>query len=196
MATTSFEVEVKIAIKDPKKIEGVLIEMGSVKTNRETQVDTYFNHPCRSFETTDEALRLRTREKIAISNQAGNIPATKIELTYKGPKLDTTTKTRLELSVGIRDTESIRAILIQLGFQEVATIVKDRIFFALEGMIASIDHVDKVGSFLEVETVVDSEDRIPSAREEILSFVEKIGLRRTDSIRESYLELFLRKLHS
>ncbi len=196
MSISSFEVEVKIAIKDPKEIEKNLIEIGGVRTNRETQTDIYFNHPCKSFEDTDEALRLRNREKIPISNQAGNLPATKIELTYKGPKLDTTTKTRFELSVGIRDIESMRAILTHLGFQEVATIVKDRTFFLIEDKIISIDNVSHVGVFLEVEAVVSSQDLIPTTRESILSFIERIGLKRKDSIRESYLELFLRKQHS
>ena len=196
MNVSSFEVEVKVAIKDPKDIEQKLMELGAVRTNRETQTDIYFNHPCKSFQDTDEALRLRNREKISISNQAGNVPATKLELTYKGPKLDATTKTRFELSVGVRDAESIRAILLHLGFQEVATIVKDRTFYIIEDKVISIDNVHQVGVFLEVEKVVLSEDMISSTREKILTFLENIGLRRQDSIRESYLELFLRKQHT
>ena len=94
------------------------------------------------------------------------------------------------------DIESMRAILIHLGFHEVATIVKERIFFTLDDKVVSIDYVEYVGTFLEVETVVSSEDRIPESRESILRFIEAIGLRREDSIRESYLELFMRKQYS
>ncbi len=193
MSKASFEVEVKFAIKNPKSIEAKLSQIGAVKTNTETQIDTYFNHPCRSFEYTDEALRLRSREQTVITSPTKDIPPAKVELTYKGPKLDVSTKTRFEMSAGFENLEAMQAILKRLGFREVATIEKQRVFFSFEGKTVSIDYVQNVGTFLEVETVVDSEDMIPESREAILTFVESIGLRREDSIRESYLELFLRK---
>lgn len=196
MSLTSFEVEIKIAIRDPEELERKLIDIGAVRTNQERQTDIYFNHPCRSFELTDEALRLREREMIQVSMQSTAIPTAICELTYKGPKLDGMTKTRLELSAEIQDTKSLHSILTQLGYQEVATITKERIFFGIEDIIVSIDHVQHVGTFLEVEKVVSSADLIPETREGVLSFLERLGLKREDSIRESYLELFLRKQHT
>ena len=48
------------------------------------QVDTYFSHPARDFAATDEALRIRSIDQENF-------------VTYKGPKLDATTKTRREI---------------------------------------------------------------------------------------------------
>ena len=195
MNAMSYEVEVKIPIPDEKSIESVLLKLGAKKTNIETQTDVYFDHPCRSFEETDEALRIRSRGKITKFEESPSISDQKTEMTYKGPKLDSTTKTRLEISLGIADIASAKTILDQLGFRNVATIRKQRSFFLLEDTVISIDSVEHVGLFLELERVVESEELIHSARELIFGQLEKLGLDSKDSIRESYLELFLRKEH-
>ena len=195
MNAISYEVEMKIPIPDEESIESVLLKLGAKKTNIETQTDVYFDHPCRSFEQTDEALRIRSRGKITKYEESPSIPDQKTEMTYKGPKLDSTTKTRLEISLGIADIASAKTILDQLGFRNVATIRKQRSFFLLEDTVISIDSVEHVGLFLELERVVESEELIPSARELIFGQLEKLGLDSKDSIRESYLELFLRKEH-
>ena len=195
MNAISYEVEMKIPIPDEESIESVLLKLGAKKTNIETQTDVYFDHPCRSFEQTDEALRIRSRGKITKYEESPSIPDQKTEMTYKGPKLDSTTKTRLEISLGIADIASAKTILVQLGFRNVATIRKQRSFFLLEDTVISIDSVEHVGLFLELERVVESEEQIPSARELIFDQLEKLGLDSKDSIRESYLELFLRKEH-
>ena len=135
MNAMSYEVEVKIPIPDEKSIESVLLKLGAKKTNIETQTDVYFDHPCRSFEETDEALRIRSRGKITKFEESPSISDQKTEMTYKGPKLDSTTKTRLEISLGIADIASAKTILDQLGFRNVATIRKQRSFFLLEDTI-------------------------------------------------------------
>jgi adenylate cyclase class 2 len=195
MTIPSFEVEVKIAIRNPKKISQKLSQLCAVRTNTETQVDTYFNHPCRNFESTDEALRLRAREEVSVHKTSEHIPTTQLELTYKGPKIDKTTKTRYEMSVSVDDFEAAKSILLQLGFEEVATVKKKREFFSVDNMVVSIDLVEHVGVFLEVEQIVSAEEEIPASRERIMQLLESLGLDRNDSIRESYLELFLRKEH-
>ncbi|MHA1905969.1 MAG: class IV adenylate cyclase [Candidatus Thorarchaeota archaeon] len=195
MNTSSYEVEVKLPIFNQESIESALLELGSKKTNTEIQTDVYFNHPSRSFEHTDEALRIRSRSEITELEESSSIPSQKTEMTYKGPKIDTTTKTRLELSLGISDVAIAETILEQLGFQNVATLKKRRSFYLLGDTVVSIDDVEHVGLFIELERVVESEDLIPSAREVIFEQIEKLGLNPKDSIRESYLELYLRKEH-
>ncbi|MHA2425218.1 MAG: class IV adenylate cyclase [Candidatus Thorarchaeota archaeon] len=196
MNASSYEVEVKIPISDKATIESILLSLGAKKTNTEIQTDVYFNHPSRSFEYTDEALRIRSRESTDDSEQNASIPTQKREMTYKGPKVDTTTKTRLELSLGISDEGDAEAILEQLGFRKVASVKKHRSFFLLNDTVISIDDVEHVGLFLELELVVESEEMIASAREVIFKQIEKLGLKSKDSIRESYLELLLRKEYS
>ena len=54
------------------------------------QIDCYYAHPVRDFAASDEALRLR---QVGENNY----------ITYKGPKLDTTTKTRREIEISLPD---------------------------------------------------------------------------------------------
>jgi adenylate cyclase class 2 len=191
MATT-YEVEVKIPLADEKSIERVILEAGGRRLNSEIQTDTYFDHPCRSFSLTDEAVRLRSRASLDdISPDLPRIP--QIELTYKGPKVDKTTKTRQEYTSGVSDIEMVTVILDRIGFKQVATIKKRRVFFDIDGTTASIDDIEGLGLFLELERIADSEDSMRSERTRILSLVERLGLDPQEMVRESYLELYLAK---
>ncbi|PKP56980.1 MAG: class IV adenylate cyclase, partial [Candidatus Altiarchaeales archaeon HGW-Altiarchaeales-1] len=53
------EVEVKAKINDLEKFEKRLNEINAKFLKKEIQEDIYFNHPCRDFAKTDEALRIR-----------------------------------------------------------------------------------------------------------------------------------------
>ncbi|MFW9953772.1 MAG: class IV adenylate cyclase [Candidatus Thorarchaeota archaeon] len=190
-----YEVEVKIPLVNVKNIETALLKLGATKTNTETHVDVYFNHPSRNFGETDEALRIRNRSNIVVYTDSSSNLGSISEITYKGPKVDKTTKTRIEIAFGIDSYESASSLLTYLGFQEAATVTKNRTFFQFGNITLSIDDVESVGTFLELEQIVTSKDLIPAAREAIFALLEDLGLRRKDSIRESYLELILRKKH-
>ena len=75
------------------RVERILLERGATLSKDCDQVDEYFNHPCRDFAVTDEALRLR-------KDPDG-------KMTYKGPKLDRTTKTREEIEMDIDDLDKM-----------------------------------------------------------------------------------------
>ena len=77
----SIEVEEKFPVADLAQIEAKLAQMGVVAGESRIEIDLYFAHPARDFSATDEALRIR---------RIGSTGC----LTYKGPKIDTTTKTR------------------------------------------------------------------------------------------------------
>jgi adenylate cyclase class 2 len=147
------------------------------------QADQYFAHPSRDFATTDEALRIRT---------AGG----KKFVTYKGPKLDSATKTRreLELPLGAADADGSRfAELLQaLGFRPVATVRKRRRKFHIEHdgqtVEGALDDVDGVGTFAELELQVAG-DEFEVARRTILSLAQELELGPAE--RRSYLEMLL-----
>ena len=81
-----YEVEQKFPVADMRAIREGLAALGAEVAAPQEEVDLYFAHPVRDFAATDEALRLR---------QKG--PQNRI--TYKGPKIDTTTKTRREIEL-------------------------------------------------------------------------------------------------
>ena len=170
MTGTTYEVEIKLPVKDRSKLLRKLDEIGVRWTDKEKQVDTYFQHPMRSFEATDEALRLRQRTLMP-SNQGAHegLVTLESELTYKGPKIDPTTKTRVEYSTGILDFEKARAIFLSLGFSDVATVTKERTYCEYDQITLSIDDVEGLGTFTELELVVEGEGAVEAARSQILT---------------------------
>jgi adenylate cyclase class 2 len=180
-----YEVEVKFPLEDPEPICGDLEKLGIKWLGIREEVDLYFQHPSRDFSQTDEALRIRHSGGRAF-------------LTYKGPKLDPTTKTRDEIELPLDpDPTSLanwRRLLERLGFRPVAEVSKRRRRGILEWghyqVEVSMDEVEELGWFLELEVVVEP-DEFPLARDQVLALTQELGL--GPSERRSYLELLLLK---
>ena len=85
-----YEVEQKYPLADVAAVEAALARLGATWHATVEQVDRYFNHPCRDFAATDEALRLRRTDQA-------------LAITWKGPRLDATAKTRRELELPLAD---------------------------------------------------------------------------------------------
>jgi adenylate cyclase, class 2 len=166
------EIEIKTRSADNDKVERVLLERGATLLGEHDQVDEYFNHPSRDFAETDEALRLRKD--------------TKGRITYKGPKIDRHTKTREEIEIEIDDLDNMRLILVRLGFRQVAKVSKKRKEYVLGGVTVSLDSVEGLGNFVELE--VQGEDA-EEGRSRIEKLRDDLGL--IGSERRSYLELQL-----
>ncbi|HWQ20602.1 MAG TPA: class IV adenylate cyclase, partial [Methanotrichaceae archaeon] len=130
------EVEAK-ARSRPDTIQKIL-DLGANLVGVEHHCDAYFNSPRRDFKESDEALRIRVKDQGA-------------RLTYKGPKLDLQTKSRLELTVEIDDPVTMENILTALGFVKSGTVKKVRTKYALGQAVLALDEVEGLGSFIEVE---------------------------------------------
>ena len=184
-----FEVEVKVAVDDKRVMRKKLIESGAEVLNSEVQIDIYFDHPCRTFVETDEAVRIRTRSPLEDEGPStSHVPK---ELTYKGPKIDKTTKTRIEYSVGIDDADQLTSILESLGFTPIAKITKRRTFFELRGITITIDDVEGVGLFLELESIAHQKKEMESAKRVIFELLDELGIDAKQTIRDSYLEMYM-----
>ncbi len=178
-----FEVEQKFSVSDLAAVRQRLVELGATMSPPLDQADTYFSHPARDFAQTDEALRLR---------RAGERNC----ITYKGPKLDAATKTRRELELPLADGETAfeqyAELLLVLGFGRVATVHKrrepGRLNWHGHEVEASLDVVEQVGSFVELE-IGTGQTGLLAAKEAIASLAKQLGL--VESQRRSYLELLL-----
>ena len=113
---TMIEVEVKSKINSFEEMEERLAEIGAEKTKTEFQEDIYFNSPVVDFAQTDEALRIRTTRED--ENQ-------KVFITYKGPKIDSKSKTRKEIEMGIEESQKCSDIFEAIGFEKVRTVRKN-----------------------------------------------------------------------
>lgn len=177
----AMEVEVKAYAGNLREVEARIREMGAELTWVGEQVDTYYNHPERDFAKTDEALRIR-KEKDRNS------------LTYKGPKVDELSKTREEIQFSIENAETAGIMLVKLGFTVAGTVKKHRKKFKLGDMKISLDSVDGLGDFVEIEALDTniSEQDVSKTRDRIIVIMDDLGLEKRE--RTSYLELLYPEL--
>lgn len=180
-----YEVEQKHPVAAVETLVAALKERGARFGEPIRQADTYYAHPSRDFAETDEALRIRT---------VGD----KSFVTYKGPKLDATTKTRreIELPLDPKDEDGARfaSLLEALGFNPVAVVRKQRRPFRIvledAEVDGALDDVDDVGSFVELELQADDAG-LDAAKQKISQLAA--DLRLGPSERRSYLEMLLEK---
>lgn len=178
-----YEVEQKFPVADVSALESQLASLGGVASSPRWEADQYYNHPARDFATTDEALRIRRIGDSAF-------------LTYKGPKIDATTKTRreLELPVDAANLAGWTDLLQTLGFRPVAEVRKQRrkafVAWQQRRVEVSLDDVEELGQFVELELIAAEAD-VDAARNCLAALAEKLNL--SASERRSYLELLLQR---
>lgn len=178
-----YEVEQKYHVTDPAAVQKRLLALGATWEDEIQQVDRYFAHPSRDFSQTDEALRIR---------QVGD----ENFVTYKGPKIDRTTKTRRELELSLAGGPDFAAdfsqLLTLLGFSFVAAVQKMRRKAAVtwDGAPVEVvlDRVERVGNYVELE-VMANETELDDAKKRLASLGSELEL--TIVERRSYLELLL-----
>jgi adenylate cyclase class 2 len=165
------EIEIKAYCKDLEKVKEKLVDLGAVYIQNKNERDMYFNHPCKDFGETDEALRIRTVDNLHI-------------LTYKGPKLSKNSKARVEQETVIEDIRSMEIILQNLGFVESGQVEKSRDYYSFEGIDICLDRIKSLGDFVELEL---KGDNIEVVEKKLYNLAEKLTLIKFE--RKSYLEL-------
>ncbi|MFO0918215.1 MAG: class IV adenylate cyclase [Planctomycetaceae bacterium] len=176
----TIEVELKFRLSDRTEIERKLLMLGAVAQPVQTQSDDYFQHPCRDFAKTDEALRVRDTGQTRV-------------WCYKGPALSGPTKARRELELelaGNVTAEAMRELLGCLGFEYVLTVNKSRspseLIWRGQRFQVSIDEVPVLGTFLELEILAE-ESEVSEARRAVSELAGHLQLER--AVEETYLEL-------
>ncbi len=178
-----YEVEQKHRVDDLDALVERLAERGASLGAPIEQSDQYFSHPARDFAATDEALRIR---------RVGGASF----VTYKGPKVDATTKTRRELELPLHaddtDGSQFAKLLTALNFTPVATVRKQRRPFHVEvsgrRVEGALDDVDGVGTFVELELSADDAE-LAASQQIIRNLANELQL--GPSERRSYLEMLL-----
>jgi adenylate cyclase class 2 len=176
-----YEVEVKVPA-DLDAVSERLRELDATREETVEQTDTYYDAPHRDFAATDEAFRVRR-----VASSGGEDAESHI--TYKGPLVDADSKTREEYETAVADADVADDIVRSLGFEPAATVRKRRETYRLDGYTVTLDAVDDVGQFVEVETEVES--GVDEAREGAFAVLERLGLDPDDQVRTSYLGLLL-----
>lgn len=204
-----YEVELKVRA-DHETVRQRLETLGATREARVHQVDTYYDAPHRDFAETDEALRIRRESVIdtdstrarqsddkpdesetdGLSQSTGPNLSGQSTLTYKGPLVDETTKTREEWELEVADATTLDQVLHELGFTAVARVEKDRTRYRVEEYTITLDTVADLGEFVEIEGEAVA-SAVESVRAGAFSLLEQLHLDPADGIRTSYLELLL-----
>ena len=172
------EVEAKFAIRDPGEIRARLNRQGVQMARKQQEHDVYYNAPHRDFAKTDEALRVRYADAGAT-------------VTYKGPKVRVgSAKAREEFNLAVASGDTLEAILSRLGFQRAAGVSKTREFYEIGPVTVTLDDVEGLGSFVEIEIL--TEDGQEDAARRIGAIAKGLGVD-GPPIYTSYLEMLLSK---
>lgn len=184
------EVEIKLKVDSVDLIEKKLVELGFKKGQTLQEIDYYYNGVDRDFRESGEALRLRLTESLDGSAIVADRPGEPlIQMTYKGPKLDKVSMSRVEHQVNIDDFETMQSILSSLGYKPVMPVIKLRRELFSEEMTACVDTVDGLGDFLELEIIVDEENQREDALNKIADVLNKMEYSISDTTTISYLSM-------
>jgi adenylate cyclase, class 2 len=178
------EAEAKYRVSEAHVFREKVLSFGGIFLGTELHRDTYLRHPSRDFRLTDEALRIRE-----INGQPF--------ITYKGPRLAGPIKIRpeTELPLASNTVEQWLTIWSSLGFSVALQVCKTRESFAVpfrgREITVTLDQVDSLGDFAEIERVLASESEVAQAQSDIQAIATEFGL--NDLEKRSYLGMLLEK---
>lgn len=181
------EVEVKLPIPDPEGVKNRILEAGFKEQRFIEERDTYFDNARGDIRANGEALRVRETKDCRTGKKQAQI-------NYKGKKLDTQTMTRRELETGVEDGAVCREILQAIGYSPAEPeVIKNRTMLQKDFITACLDNVRGLGDFLELEILVESEEKKDAALGQIKDILNSLGYQVSDSVQTSYLSMLQRK---
>jgi adenylate cyclase class 2 len=170
------ELKVKIPSLDPVRVQ--LGQKNAQFLGKVHEHDVYYNAPHRDFGVTDEAVRVRYTDDHAV-------------VTYKGPKIKKFgLKAREELNFAVEDGTAFETMLDRLGFTRTLEVNKWRENYKFRDASICLDTVDELGTFAEIEVMVENEKDNPTAA--IEKIAHEIGVEGKPLL-ASYLELLMAK---
>jgi adenylate cyclase class 2 len=187
----TYEFELRYVVQDYAPILDSLRKMQATTKDKLIEKDLYFSTPTSS--TVEKGSIIRIREDINQNNER------KIILSYKSPNvLREGVETREEIEVQIlSDLPSLTKLLGKIDLKPLVRVTKRRVEYSLayKGVhfTVTLDDVDSLGSFVEIELMSDHKDdakKLIAMGEELAA---KLNLDKTRKISLGYHEMMLEK---
>ncbi len=92
----------------------------------------------------------------------------------------------LEYETTIENPDAIADMLSPMDFYEVVRVKKAREEGELNGMGICLDEVEGLGSFVEVEKMIEDETQADRIQAELFQFLESLGVSKDDQVTKGY----------
>lgn len=169
------EVEVKIKVSDFEITKQKLIEIGCVFSEPIIQDDITFvdsNYGAYDeFQSGKNILRIRKNND-------------KYIFTIKQPQKNEMDS--IERETEISDPNEFKEALLLMGYRQVVEIHKTRVKTKYNDYEICLDKVEDLGCFIEVEKIVENNDDSEMIQNELLEFLQKLGLNISNRILNGY----------
>ncbi len=170
------EIEVKYQLEDRnkflRKLEGFGCEISEVHHQKDTIYVSNVNH----IENTPGSIFLRVRKD-----------DDKIELNAK--KHEKVMQARTEVEFGVSSYSDANRFLELIGFQKWVEVSKKRVHTFYKDCNICIDEVDTLGSFVELEYMVDDKEGEEKVLEKIEKIAKEIGIDTKRVVNQYYDEM-------
>lgn len=169
-----YEVEIKFKIKDKEEIYAKL-ESLSCKFSKLHQCDKiYVKEGIKDFNIPEGENVLRIRRQNDVSY-----------ITLK-QRLN-----HLEYETKVEDPDVLNNIFEALGYHKLVEVDKYRKETTINGFNVTIDEVEKLGTFVEIEKLTENSEDVQSIKEEIFAFASSLGISKEDIEKKKYDTMML-----
>ena len=158
------EVEIKAKINNKEEIKKHLKDIGAKFIKNVRQVDKIYGHP-NFLDENDMIIDGGIVPRIRAVNNKNTLEFKEIVREGGGFEIKSDLS---NIDIGI-------LFLKKLGFSEAFTIDKTRDYYTYNNFEICIDEVDKLGSYIEIEKIVITNDEKNQAREDCLNLMKEIA---------------------
>jgi len=178
------EIEIKLPLENPEDVKSFLEKNGKNVARNLKQKDTYFvpsHRDFMDFEYPFEWLRIRETSNGSF-------------ITYKYYHPENVARTDYcdEFESKIENASSLRKIFNSLNIKELVTVDKIRNSWMLDGVEVSIDDVNSLGTFIELEAKKGFKDP-KEGRRFLFGVLEKLSAKVGDEPNWGYPMMILRR---
>lgn len=166
------EIELKFRVQDNAKLKDKLKILNCDFSEVIEQNDTVYVENLDSIESVEGSIWLRVRK------ENGH---TELNLKKQSSNLEESR----EIEFGVDDCEKAKSFLETLGYKKWVEVNKKRVYSKYQNYNLCIDEVERLGSFIEIELLVEENDERDYI-EELKSVAIELGLNKDDIIRSHY----------
>jgi len=155
------EVEIRARLKDPKKFVEKLESMNAKFLGELIQSDSIYAYEKPGKPIKENGIMARIREENG-----------KSKLEFK--EICREKCAGLEIKANISNKEIAKRLLSKLGLNTLCEINKKRRLFSIEEFEISVDNVEGLGDFVEIEKIVENDDESEAAKNSCIEFLRSI----------------------